>query len=67
MPTIMNMAWSEKYSAAAEVGDEVADDGGAEDGEAAHRRRALLVLVLGPAVLLAEDRLALAPAAEERR
>ena len=45
--------------AVAHVGDDPADEGGDDDGDAAHRRRALLGhVVLGPAVLLAEDRLA---------
>ena len=45
--------------AAPDVGDEPADERGDDDGDAAHRRRALLGhVVLGAAVLLAEDRLA---------
>ena len=44
----------------AEVGDDPADEGGDDDRDAAHRRRALLVhVVFGPVILLAEDRLAL--------
>ena len=48
------------------VGDDPADERGGEDGQPAHRRRALLGhVVLGPVVLLAEDRLA-EPARPER-
>ena len=64
MPTIM-IAPGRRRPRLAEVGDEVAENAPAEDGDAAHGRRAFLVLVLGPAVLLAEDGLTPAHAAEE--
>jgi hypothetical protein len=48
----------------ADVGDEVADEGGGEDGDAAHGGRAFLVLVLGSELVAAEDRLSAADAAE---
>ena len=66
-PTHTMSAWSENGRPAADVGDEPADERGEHDGDAAHRRRALLGhVVLGAAVLLAEDRLAEAPGAERR-
>jgi hypothetical protein len=53
--------------AAPHVGHDPPAEGGDDDGDAAHRRRALLGhVVLRPAVLLAEDRLA-QPAGAERR
>ena len=64
-PTHTISAWSENGRPRADVGDEPAAEGGDDDGDAAHRRRALLGhVVLGAAVLLAEDRLAEAAGAE---
>ena len=67
MPTHMMTAWFENtrpWRKCATIQPTNADD---DDGEAAHRRRALLVhVVFGTAILLAEDRLALAAVAEER-
>ena len=42
----------------AHVGDDVADERRRQDGDAAHRGRAFLVLVLGPELVAAEDGLA---------
>ena len=45
--------------AAPHVGDDPADERGGDDGQPAHRRRALLRhVVLGAVIFLAEDRLA---------
>ena len=65
-PTHTIIAWSENARPRAHVGDHPADERRDDDGDAAHRRRALLDhVVLGPVILLAEDRLALAAGAEE--
>ena len=61
------IAWSENGSPCADVGDGPADERRGDDGDPAHRRRALLGhVVLGAEVLLAEDRLAEATGPERR-
>ena len=51
----------------ADVGDEPPGERRDDDGDATHRRRALLGhVVLRPVILLAEDRLAEAAGAEQR-
>ena len=67
IPTHTMRPWVENGRPFADVGGEPPGERSDEDGDATHRRRALLGhVVLRPAIFLAEDRLAEAAGAEQR-